>query len=178
MQIGCASSTRQESRFTTTATARTRPRLQVGSRVWGAVLWPAWGAVERGLRSRAASLMSMSIYGCACLYFRSCPSLPLFSLYATLVPGSCCDRKHFWEGLEYDNYPVVFNLSLNCPTHYDASGKPRPHAMHLKPRHHYKMRGIVSLTCHTNRVIRIRIRMGAGVVDIEPEPSVRHPMKA
>jgi hypothetical protein len=37
-------------------------------------------------------------------------------------PGSCCDRKHYWEGQEYDNYPVVFNLSVNCPTHFDASG--------------------------------------------------------
>ena len=38
------------------------------------------------------------------------------------APGSCCDRKHWWQGLEYDNYPVIFNFSVNCPTTFDPSG--------------------------------------------------------
>ena len=92
----------------------------------GALLWLAWGAVDRGLRSRAAAPVSMSISWLRLPLF---PLLSLFALDFSLrdprVAGSCCDRKHFWEGLEYDNYPVVFNLSLNCPTHYDASGKSR-----------------------------------------------------
>ncbi len=35
----------------------------------------------------------------------------------TLTPsaeGSCCDRKHWWGGKEYDNVPLEFELHLIC----------------------------------------------------------------
>jgi len=45
------------------------------------------------------------------------------------APGSCCDRKHWWGGKEYDNYPLEFNLSLVCPTSYHESGQTIVHVV-------------------------------------------------
>lgn len=48
----------------------------------------------------------------------------------TLTPsaeGSCCDRKHWWKGKEYDNYPIEFDLHLICPTSYNPAGSTPVH---------------------------------------------------